>query len=253
MVPMHISYTVNGESVSLPAPLAGTTYAQISATVTSVLRNGFNELDVDAYRTVGPLAFAAQNVAIDFAGYRAAALEYPGMIDCLPIRQAHYAPSVLKFTNMIKISLLADDPNIIANLSPVDNAAGTKQYPISDEYWKRFNSFLTARGIASVQYLRNDPVPYPVNLKAKVYTQITANEALVQSAVENALRRLFEPRPGIIGLTIQRSDIITAIMRSASSILYVDELEPDVKAIHSRTQPVNVSEVTTGTTGGIIG
>ena len=58
----------------LPEPLPGKTYDHISATITSVLRNGFNELDVDAYRTVGPLAFAAQHVAIDFAGYRAAAV-----------------------------------------------------------------------------------------------------------------------------------------------------------------------------------
>ena len=240
------SYIVNGEEVALPDPIPGRTYANISATVTSVLRSGFNELGVDVYRTVGPLAFAAQNVAIDFAGYRATALGYPGVIDCLPIRQAHYAPEVLEYTNVIKISLLAEDPNITAR-GVASEGSTIRRYVISDEYWDRFNRFLSERGISSVRYLRNDPVISPVDLRARVHTQITADETQVREAVIQALNKLFSARSGILGLSIRRSDIITAITRAASGILYVELDNPQEPVIHSRTQAVPVLSVETDT------
>lgn len=187
---------------------------------------GSNEVPAETYRAIGPMAFSSQNRAIDSNGYKSIPFEFSGVVDCLAVRQADYAPDDIRYANFIRVALLLEDA-------------------ITEQRWKEFEAYMLENGLATAKYLRQDPVPVVTNIEADIHVQNTALPAVVNDRVNAALQELFAPKRGCIGMTIAKSDIIETMTTATPNINYVTLISPrsDLNTAVKLLKPATASPI----------
>lgn len=178
------------------------TNPDITGLGTSQASGGGNQANPLVYKNVTPALFGSFNASVTASQYKKLPLLYPGVIDGFTLAQREVNPRALTFMNVVKVVLLT-------------------QTPWTDPDWAAFEEWFLNSTMYSTRIIREDPVPSPVTVTATIRCKNLANLGQVQLNVQNALDRLFEPRQGIIGLDIYRSDIIDAILESDSNIDHV--------------------------------
>lgn len=176
------------------------------ATVTGVCNSqasgGGAETNYVVYKNITPALFGAFSNSVTASQYKRLPLQYPGVLDAQTYAQREISPFALTWMNVIKVCLLTS-----AHMSDTD--------------WQDFETWYQERTMYSTRIYRQDPVPSPITVTARVFCKNFANLTQVTTNSTDAINKLFQLRQGIIGLDVYRSDIINAIMQADSNIEYV--------------------------------
>lgn len=220
---IDIVYVTTRGSLGQNAALVGenivcTVYREVTGIARTGLSGGGDEKQTVFYRKLGPQLFAARDGATTEEEYSAVAASYPGVIDAKVLGQRNIAPADVRWMNMVQVSLLT-------------------QAPWTGAQWDAFDTWFRSRSMYPVRLYRKDPVPVVVNIAAKVYCQGRADLPYVKAVIESQIRKLFEPRPGLIDNNIYLSDIHAAIKGSESAVEYADVDGPTSDVIVSVRSP----------------
>ena len=208
---------VNGADVLGKKPVFSSALAQqmleangeLEATgeVVTVIGGGRDETSADVYRVTAPHIFGAQNTATRHDGYRATALDFDGVLDCLAIRHSDYAPQVVEYSNLIKLWLLADDPNHDGN-----------DLVITTAYKNAFNKFMLRFGLASARYVILTPGKKDLRVDIDVNVLSAGDRSIIRTNVKDAIANQLRILPRIIGKTVTRDALASAAKDSHPSI-----------------------------------
>lgn len=209
------------------------TDSAITGTATTQASGGGDQANPLIYKNVTPALFGSFNASVTPAQYKKLPLQYPGVIDARTFAQRETNPRALAYMNVIKVALLT-------------------QTPWSNVDWQAFESWFYDNTMYSTRIFREDPVAAPLDVTASIRCKNLANLGQVQLNVEQALASLLEPRQGIIGLDVYRSDIISAIMGADSNIDHVVLTAPDSDLILGSLN-VAAPVLTVFPTGGTLG
>lgn len=230
---ISISYVVTkgsvGRSITTLNQLFTANYAnkKIEAIGITSMSGGSNEIDAATYKLIGPLAFSSQKRAVDKNGYESVPFEFGGIIDAKCIRQAYYAPEDIRYSNIIRVSLLTEDT-------------------LTTTIWNNFNEFMLNNGLATAKYERFDPTPVPIDIEANIHIKNTAKPSVVEDAIRLALSNLFKQKLGSLGMTIAVSDIVETITTSTPGISFVSLITPknDCNTRIFNLKPATAEEIT---------
>lgn len=182
-------------------------FREVTGVADSGLTGGADEKDATFYRKVGPQLAAAKDGATTEEEYSAVAASYGGVIDAKVLGQRNVAPADVRWMNLVQVSLLT-------------------QRPWSGADWDAFEAWFRKRSMYPVRLYRKDPVAVVADVRVRVYFQGRADLQLGKANVEANLRKLFEPRAGIIDNNVYPSDIHAAIKGSDATVEYADILTP---------------------------
>ena len=204
---LKLTYVVTQGAASTNLSFTGATLATSSLPnmqggATTSLANGGNELAASVYRVLGPQLYAANNREVTTADHQAIALTYTGIQDTFCQGQRYYAPNDVTYSNVVRVSALTH--------TSMDSTA-----------WTNFTNFLYAKAMMCEHFLRYDPTPYVVNITADVYCNSSANLTAMQSTLITNFTSLMAPRPGVLGSTLNKTDIY-AVFRAQPDIVYTD-------------------------------
>jgi hypothetical protein len=180
---------------------------EITGVAVSGLSGGGDEKPVEFYRKVGPQLFASREGATTEDEYAALAARFSGVLDARVLGQRNVAPADVRWMNMVQVSLLTATP-------------------WSGLQWDAFDKWFRERSIYPVRLYRADPQPVVVNVSAKAFCQGRADLPMVKATIEEQIRKLFAPRPGLIDSNIYLSDLHAAIKGSDSAVEYAEVVNP---------------------------
>lgn len=222
-----INYVTTRGTLGQNAALVGenivcTTYREVTGVAQTGLSGGGDEKQTVFYRKLGPQLFAAREGATTEEEYSAVAASYPGVIDAKILGQRNIAPADVRWMNLVQVSLLTATP-------------------WSGPQWDVFDEWFRSRSMYPVRLYRKDPVPVVIDVAAKVFCQGRADLAAVKATIEAQIRKLFEPRPGLIDNNIYLSDIHAAIKGSESAVEYADLDLPTTDVIVAVRAPTPIT------------
>lgn len=168
--------------------------------------------DIDFYKIVGPSISAAKTNPVSRDGYRAKALEYPGVIDALFRGQAELNPSDLRYMNIIGATLVTAKP-------------------WNGAEFDRFAKYLENVGIATTKVIRSDPIVVPISISMSIKAHNRASLADVETRVREVLTTYFVPKIGCLGAFYHISDLVLYVMNNCvdsygSLIDYIESVDP---------------------------
>ena len=198
--------------------------------VVTAIGGGRDEADADVYRIIAPHIFSAQNTATAERGYQAAAIDFDGVIDCLPIRQVDYAPDIVSYSNLVKLWLLADDPNRDGD-----------DLVITDAYKAAFIKHLTRFGLATARYDVSNAIKKAITVIIHVTALSVGDRAAIERNIKHAVRSTVALLPNIIGKTVTRDDLSAAARNAHPSILGVSVTHPEHDVYHQFVLPSDSS------------
>jgi hypothetical protein len=183
-------------------PTAGTigtaTGVTAQATVTIAATPNQDPPPPEFYKTIGPGSVANNQRAVTRDDHRAIALAYPGVIDALFRGQAELNPSDLRYMNVVAATLLT-------------TSVWTQQQ------WLNFKQYFeNSVGIATTTFTRSDPIPVPVSVVLNIGANQTASISSLTSLVNSVVTNYFTPSNTSLGWSFEPSDLILAIMESAT-------------------------------------
>lgn len=223
------SYQTNGKRVAIDA------YPDVSGNATQNPIGGADQPSSLLYKNISPSYFGTFGSAVTRGQYLATAAQYPGVIDAKTYAQRELNPTALQWMNVVKVVVL---PNT----------------PWSEVQKNNYVEWLQERTMYGVRILLENPVAKATNIEGTIYCYNWANITQCRQDAENALRRLFALRHGILGFDIHVSDIIDAVLESNKGIEYFDLTSPTSNLLVS-DQPIGYPGVSliTGTSTLAIG
>jgi hypothetical protein len=169
---------------------------------TTQASGGGDQTSYLVYKNITPALFGAFSSSVTGNQYKRLPIQYPGVLDAKTFSQREINPFALTWMNVIKVCLLTN--------TVMDTAQ-----------WHAFETWYLDQTMYSTRIYRQDPIASNVNVNAKVYCKNFANTSDVHVNTIAAVAAVFQPRQGIIGLDIYRSDIINAILQADSNVEYV--------------------------------
>lgn len=173
--PLHTSITMKGIS-----DISGVTNTVPSGTIA--------QRPASFYKAMGPALVNANEIVSSRDDYRAHALKYPGVIDCLVRGQAEINPGDIRWMNGMAVTLVT-----------------TSKWGDSD--WTAFAAYMSRAGNANLHFHRVDPTIVYVDVVA---TLRVVNRAILDTAKavgETAIRKLLAPKAGCLGATLAVTNI----------------------------------------------
>lgn len=234
-----VTYTVtlgaDGNNLSvINRPCVADSYPTISGMFTSAASGGGQQSPFLVYKNVTPALFGSFNSSVTAAQYKRLPLQYPGVIDAVTFAQREVNPRALAWMNVIKVCLLTPTP-------------------LTNPQWAAFEEFYLRNTMYSTRVYRENPVPVNVTVQATVYCANFANLGDIKTRIEAALDALLEPRQGIIGLDIYRSDVYNTIQDADANIKYLQLDSPGMDVVLSSLNVEAPQAVVTLGGGGILG
>ncbi len=171
----------------------------VTGTGASQSSGGADQTDPFVYKNLSPSLFGAFDAAVTPDQYKAMPIQYPGVLDAVVTSQREMNPNALTLMNTIRVSLLT-------------NAT------LNTGQWNDFVSWYQDHSQFTPKIIRYEPQAFGVDLYLEVYCKNLANLVDVKANVEKSIEALFEPRRGILGLDVYRSDIDAAIRAADSNV-----------------------------------
>lgn len=213
------NYATSGENV------LSASFPTISGLTLTPSVGGADEKDVDFYRIFAPMLFSANGRMVTRDDYKATTLTYPGVLDCSFRGQAEIGPNRLEWMNTIEYTILAEPS-------------------WTDAQHSTFIKWVNTKGIYQTRLQRRDPQAVPLSVTALVYCKPRANLTQIYSLIQDALVTLTTLRPGSLGYSMYRSDIIDTIKNASSDVEYVDLLTPSTDIVLTDLQYIAYDSAT---------
>jgi len=192
-----------------------TGFSLIEGTVLDNPTGGSDEQPVVVYKNVASGSLGTYESGVTKNQYISIVNTYPGIADAITQAQREINPMDLKWMNVIRVAALTTSP-------------WTQQQK------NDFIDDMERRTMYAPRFLWQDPLSMPRDLVINVYAFNTAVLSQVKQRSEEAVRYLFEPKPGLLLTDFYNSDLVTAIKRANSGqVSYVMVLDP--------TYPMTVS------------
>jgi hypothetical protein len=179
---------------------------------------------------VSAASFGTFGAAVTPAQYRAAAANYPGVVDAVVMAQREINPTSLQWMNVMRVTLLTNTP-----WNPTQS--------------QNYISYLQNNSMYAPRFVIDTPLGVSTNVNAVIYCFNWANVTQAQADAIAAVQALFTQGPGYLGKDITKNDIYDAIKNSNKGIDYVDLNSPTSNLIVSN-QPMDAPGVTLFNTGG---
>ena len=219
--------TLDTAAATLTSPAVGTVgssqYYPVSVTTTSIASANVNPPPPDFYKAIGPGGPAIKYAVSNRSDYRAAALQYQGVIDALFQGQAELNPSDLRYMNIIGVTLLTSSP-------------------WSQDQWLAFKKYFETIGIATTTLIRIDPTPVPVTINIIINIKSNASISGVTSLANQVISSYFTPSNQSLGWSLEPSDLMLALAEQATYLQAPGESGEliDSMVIRSPIGPVSV-------------
>ena len=195
-------------------------FSAITGKALSNPTGGANEKSTLTYKNNTAGSFGTYGSAVTSAQYNAVVNTYPGVIDAICRAQRETDPSDVKMMNVVLVT-------------------GITTTPWTAEDIADFCEWAQQQTMYSVRFVWTDAKPVDRNVVMTCYCYNSAVLSQVKTNVENAVRELFEPRPGILLTDLFKSDITTVARNADPSISYIVYEEPVDEMIV--TQPASPS------------
>lgn len=188
--------------VSATTPVVGTIGNAVGFAVTAVsTTNASPNQDPptpDFYKAMGPGGPANNLRGVTRDDIRAITLQYDGVVDALFRGQAELNPSDIRFMNSLSATLLT-------------TSLWTQQQ------WLTFKQYMESGIIPATCVLRrDDPKPVTVNVSLEVAATTSASLDSLTTLVTQVVDTFFTPSDESLGKSLEPSDLIIAIMESAT-------------------------------------
>jgi hypothetical protein len=216
---VKITYTVTTGAAVNGASLAGTkatlpNNSSLAITFVANPSGGADEKSALAYKNFSSGTFGTYSSAVTKSQYHAIVNNYPGIIDAVTQAQREIDPSALEWMNIIRVSGLT-------------NSAW------SQTQVEEFVKYCESVTMYSTKFVWQDPIPVNVDIDLSVYCfNSVQSTASITAKVENAVRKLFSKRAGILLTNFYLSDLVETVMNAApGQISYVEINEPSTAMI----------------------
>ncbi len=216
--------TVAGPAIGSTGTATG--YA-VTLVTTSVAAPNQDPPAPEFYKNVGPGQASNNGRAVNRDDHRAMALAYPGVVDALFRGQAELNPSDLRYMNVLAATLLTTAP-------------------WNQNQWLAFKTYMNTVGMASCVFIQSNPTPVTVNVNLNVAVNQPGCVPVVTQLATQVVQNFFAPSNTSLGGSLEPSDLIVAIMESATYLTapgesgemidYVSPVFPDGPVIIAPTQ-----------------
>jgi hypothetical protein len=176
----------------------------ISATA---IAGGSDEKPASFYRQVAPYIRRAGNVAVNYAGYKAIALAFPGVSSVFIQAQRDIAPNDPRWSNVIRICVLPTSSDVFTAFQ-----------------WASFIQYMQERCHAAVQIqpMNATKLPIDINIRLAILKDVQPSDMKV--LVTSKINSLFVKNINSLGHMITLSDISAACKQTG--VDYSDILTP---------------------------
>lgn len=184
-------------------------FTMTGTTITNI-ENGAEKISTDTYKIIAPNLYASEGRAVRRADYKVQALKFAGVYDALFRGQAEIAPKRRSMMNVIVYTLLTD-----SNWTMADH--------------QNFVDYMREHiGIYQCEFLRADPIPITMNIKARIFCNPEADLQDVEDTLIDNLTAFFRPRVNTLGKSIYESDI-SDVLNGRNESLPSEKLEKQIE------------------------
>lgn len=176
-----------------------TVNSQIEGESLTPMAGGADEKSAIYYKQFAPHMHRTKRRSISGPDIRGTLMEFPGVADAAIFGQRHIAPNDSRWQNVIRICVLPENQ---------DDFGGANPHPKSAA-WQQIIDELTPR----VHYAYRDniqawnPKKLFVDVRVRIALMPGALEGEIQIAAMEAILKLFQKKPGILGRRLSKSDI----------------------------------------------
>ena len=196
--------------------------ATVTATTTSVLTNGYDEINAQIYKATSSAYFGSINGAVTRSQYNTIPLQYPGVKDALVKVQRDINPGDIRYMNLCVITLLTD-PAL-----PAWNQA----------QWNAFAAWFQAKTMYSTVPVQGFATPIANTVVVNVYVPATSDPVSVQTNLTTALNALFYPKFQTLNTNLYISDLTETIKDVQPDVRFVAVPSPTADMIVNILPPI---------------
>ncbi len=171
------------------------------------------------YKQFGPVMFRSRRKAISATEVRAHIMAYPGVADCQLFFQRDIAPNDPAWQNVMRVCILPDKADTFGGANPNPQSAA----------WSAFTDWLQER----IHHLGQIQPWNPTKLYRKVNVLVAVNRDVDREEIRilatERLLKLFQRKPGILGMRLSRSDIENACR--IAGVDYIEVMQPTDETI----------------------
>lgn len=187
-------------------------FSVITGTALTNPMGGADEKSAYTYKNNTAASFGTYGSAVTKSQYQAVVNTYPGVVDSYTQAQREIDPTNYEFMNVIRVT-------------------GITNVPWDAVKKQEFCQWCQDQSMYSTRFVWVDATPVITNVEVEVYCYNSAVLSSVKQNVENAIRELFQVRPGILMTDFYISDIISACRNCDSGISYVIVQSPTSEMI----------------------
>jgi hypothetical protein len=152
---------------------------------------GSNDKPVVAYKNIAAGGFGTYSSAVTKSQYQAIIGTYPGILDAVTQAQREINPSDYRWMNVCRVS-------------------GLTSSPWTQAQKKAFTDYCQTVTMYAHYFLWQDPIAIPRDVALDVYIFNSAIPTQVESACQDAIQKLFAPRPGLLMTNFYIDDLVQA-------------------------------------------
>ena len=218
-------------------------YSVIGGTLTPSY-GGSDEKSADYYKFIAPAMFKSKQRAVTPEDHEAVFLSYPNVADVAVLGQKDIAPYDLRFMNRLTVALLPKSPNI--KVYPQDSLMAGQvfdpaitnpkdpnepnAYKFSDLELQDFQKMFSKSAFSGLDVdLFKSPIPKPVKIKIRAFIYKQYSLDTVSAKISDAVKSLFDRKPGILGKSLMIADLINAC--KLAEVDFIEVLQPSFNVI----------------------
>ena len=182
-------------------------YPEVTGLASGNPRGGANQRPAELYKNISAPSFGTFGSAVTKNQYLNVILGYPSVLDGICFSQREVNPTALEWMNLVKVVVLTSTE-------------------WGEEDKRTFIEYLEKRTMYATRFFLEAPTPVKAVVSATIYCHTWANPTQCRQDAENAVKKLFEPKQGMLGFDIYKSDVYETIQKSNSGIEYVVLSQP---------------------------
>lgn len=171
-------------------------------TVTAIL-GGADETPVEYYRNYAPIVGRSRKKLIRRDEWKAACALYPDVADVVVQGQAEIAPNDKEWMGIVRVCVLPKNTSTWGGVNP---------NPTSAQWTKFLNWLVQYHSPLDVQSWNPDKLQIDCVVEVALYADAPGTRDSNQTVLEEAILKLFERRPGLLGKRLAVSDIMDRVL-----------------------------------------
>ena len=193
-------------------------FPSITGVATTNPANGGDQKPIELYKNVSATSFGNFGAAVTRNQYINTMMSYPGVIDATIFAQRDINPNAPFWMNLMTMVVLTSTP-------------------WTGQTRADFVNYVQDRSMYAVRLAVDHPNPVAVAVAATIYCSPWSDLTRCKQDAEVAVRKLFAPRPGIIGYDIFLSDLYKTLKDANPGIEYVKIISP-TRDLHVANTPM---------------